>query len=219
MQGDAFWNGLNLERIDDLQATFAPLMRYRQRRRRAMIELHLPDTVVQRRWMIYGPGGEGAFVESYRERAEAQVRALSDVLPALIKLRQGQPIDEHDMAEIAAALDRADLFITADTLREAYQRPDVELVDMLRHVLGLAELPSREQHIAAAFAAFIAARPYLTATQIHFLRAVRSAVLRRTQLTTGDLAQLPFIRIGAVRRLFSEAQIEEILSFANELAA
>jgi hypothetical protein len=48
---------------------------------------------------------------------------------------------------------------------------------------------------------------------------MRSAVLRRARLPEGDLAGLPFSRIGVVRRLFSRAEIEEILAFANDLAA
>jgi type I restriction enzyme R subunit len=89
----------------------------------------------------------------------------------------------------------------------------------LRAILGLGNLPSHEERITAAFAEYISGRPQLSARQIHFLRAVREAVLRRDRLTTAALEQPPFSRIGNVRRLFSDQELNEILAFANALAA
>lgn len=219
MKGGVFWEALDLARIHDLQITFAPLMRYRQRRRHGMIALSLPDAIANRRWVVYGPGGEAAFAESYRERAEVYVRSLADSHPAMIKLRQGQTLGEADVAALAEALNRPDLFVTQETLRQAFDRPDVGLIDLLRATLGLGRLPSREESITAAFAEFIGDRPQLSPRQIHFLRAIREAALRRDRLTAADLEQPPFIRIGSARRLFLDAELDEILAFANALAA
>ena len=84
MKSEGFWQHLDYDRIMDLQSTFAPLMRFRQPKRRELIHLTLPDQVVSRRWIIYGPSGEGAFAESYREQVEAYVRNLAEQLPVWI---------------------------------------------------------------------------------------------------------------------------------------
>jgi type I restriction enzyme R subunit len=66
MTNAKFWERLSYDRVLDLQTTFASLMRFRQRPRRDLIELNLPDPIATRRWVIYGPSGEGAFAENYR---------------------------------------------------------------------------------------------------------------------------------------------------------
>jgi type I restriction enzyme, R subunit len=216
---EIFWQCLDVVRIDLLRRTFAPLMPFRSRGRREVITLHLPDTITQRRWIVYGPAGETAFADSYREQAEAQVRQLADDLPALTRLRQGQSLDERDLEALDEALNRPDLFVTDEVLRQIYNQPQANLPDFLRHILGLSRLPSREEQITAAFDAFIAMHPRFTAAQLMFLRTVRSAVLRQARLTTEDLERPPFSRVGAVRSLFSTAELDEMVTFANSLAA
>jgi type I restriction enzyme R subunit len=201
----------------ELQATCAPLMRFRQRRYTEIVSLDLPDQIARRHWVIYGPSGEGAFADTYREQVEAAIRTLARDHPTLQKLRSGETLGEADMLALANTLNRPDLFITEDALRRAYEQPDARLVDFVRHILGLSHLASQEEEIKAAFDRFMAEHPHFTATQIRFLRAVRSQVLRHVALTAQDLQRLPFTRIGDVNRLFDAAQVQEILDFANQL--
>lgn len=214
---DGFWAHLDMGRIQMLQESFAPLMRYRQRQAQEMITLHLPDEIATR-WIIYGPSGEGAFAESYREQVEAHVRDLADHHPTLRKLQQGHPLTEVDVQSLARALNQADLFITEETLRQTYDQPDAGLTDFLRHILGLSQLPDREAQISAAFDQFINAHPHFTARQITFLRVVRSQVLRRTQLSATDLERAPFNRVGKPQQLFAPDELDELLAFANQFA-
>lgn len=219
VNSDAFWEYLNYDRIQDLQRSFRPLMRYRQAQRRDMISLHLPDKIVLRRWIVYGPSGEGAFADSYREQVEAYVRDSADNNPTMHKLRRGDRLDLSDIEVLAKLLNQADLFITERVLKDVYEHPEATLIDFLRHILGLSRLPSREDQIKEAFETFIAGHPHFSARQVNFLRVIRSAVLRRAQLTSHDLGNPPFSHVGQVRELFTENEIHEILQFANSLVA
>lgn len=219
VNSDAFWEHLNYERLQDVQATLMPLMRYRQSQRRDMIALHLPDKIALRRWIIYGPGGEGAFADSYREQVEAYVRDTAENNPTMYKLRRGDKLDQSDVEVLAKLLNQADLFITERILKDVYEYPEATLIDFLRHILGLSDLPSREEQIKEAFEAFIAQHAHFSSRQVNFLRVIRSAVLRRAQLTSQDLEEPPFSHVGQVRELFTETEIYEILQFANSLAA
>lgn len=214
-QSDGFWAYLDSARIMDLQATFAPLMRYKQREEQTLIHLHLPDQIVTR-WLIYGPSGEGAFAERYRQEAEVFIRDLSEQHPSLRKLRKGENLTELDIQALAHTLNQADLFITLDSLRQAYNQPDAALVDFLRHILGLSSLPSREEQIVAAFDEFIANHPQFVARQITFLRVVRSQVLRQARLTTEEFNRPPFNRVGKAGTMFTPTELEEIIVFANQ---
>jgi len=219
MRSDAFWQHLDVARINDLQTTFAPLMRYRQRRRPEVIELNLPDEIARRRWILYGPSGEGAFADSYRQQVELAIQQLAQEHPTLRKLQRGEPLSDGDLARLAATLNRPDLYINEGVLQQLYQLPGVHLIDFVRHILGLSRLPSRQEEIEAAFERFIGDHPHFTATQIRFLRAIRSAVLRQSKLTSADLQRPPFSRIGVVSKLFNDTQVTELLEFANRLAA
>lgn len=214
---DGFWEHLDLDRLDMLQETFAPLMRFRQRERHEMITLNLPDQIARRHWIIYGPAGEGAFAEAYREQVEAWVRSMVDKLPALTRLKRGEVLADHELEEIADALNQADLFVTEDTLREAYHQPAASLPDFLRHILGAAKLPSQEEKIKAAFDEFIQQHGFLSASQINFLRAVRAAVLRRHKLSPQALHQPPLSQLGDPEALFGPQDIQNIIDFANKL--
>ncbi len=214
---DGFSEHLDLDRLELLQETFAPLMRFRQRERGEMINLNLPDQIARRHWIVYGPSGEGAFADSYREQVEAWVRSLVDKLPALTKLKRNEPLTDEDLEDIAKALNQADLFVTDDALREVYQQPAASLLDFLRHILGIAKLPSQEDKIKEAFDQFVKEHGFMSASQINFLRAVRAAVLRRHKLSPEQLHQPPLSRLGTVENLFSAKDIEEIIDFANGL--
>jgi type I restriction enzyme R subunit len=219
VNSDGFWEHLDYNRLQDLQVTFTPLMRYRQQQKREMVQLHLPDRIVTRKWIVYGPSGEGAFAESYREQVEALVKDMADSHPTMNKLRRGEQLVQSDIEVLSNLLNQADLFITEDILKQVYERPDATITDFLQHILGLSRLPSREEQIKNAFEEFIANHPYFNSTQVNFLRVVRSAVLRRAKLSTRDLEKPPFTNVGRVSELFSEDEIDEILTFANNLAA
>ncbi len=213
-----FWQHLDMQRLTTLQTLFAPLMRYRTSTPSQTIEINLPDSITQRNWIIYGPTGEGAFAESYREQVEALVRRMADQLPELAKLKQGDTLNDEEIDRISATLNQADLFVTEDTLRKAFEAPTASLADCLRHILCEdAHLPNREERINTAFDAFIAAHGYLRANQLNFLRAVKAAVLRHGRITRAALSEPPLSRIGRVETLFPSQDIEELIHLANQL--
>jgi type I restriction enzyme R subunit len=215
---DGFWQHLDLPRLTTLQATFAPLMRYRTSTPTHTVEINLPDSITQRSWIIYGPTGEGAFAESYREQVEALVRRLAEELPALARLKSGETVTDEEPDSIAATLNQADLFVSEDTLRKAFDHPAASLPDFLRHILcENAHLPNREERINEAFERFIAQHGYLRANQLNFLRAIKTAVLRHGRITRAALNEPPLSRVGRVEALFPPQEIEELIVFANRL--
>ncbi len=212
-----FWEHLDLARLNNLQATFAPLMRFRTAAPKNTVEINLPDSITQRSWIIYGPSGEGAFAESYREQVEAWIKRLADELPALAKLKSGENLSDDELDSIAATLNQADLFVTEETLRKAFENQTAALPEFLRHILCQdARLPDREQRINQAFETFIAQHGYLRANQLNYLRAVKAAVLRHGRITRAALDEPPLSRVGRVAALFPPHDIEELIAFANQ---
>lgn len=213
-----FWQHLDMTRLTTLQSLFSPLMRYRTTTPSRTIEINLPDSVTQRSWIIYGPTGEGAFAESYREQVEAQVRRLAEQLPELAKLKEGEHLMDNELERIGRTLNQADLFITEGTLRKAFEAPTASLADFLHHILCAGvHLPNREERINIAFDAFIASHGYLRANQLNFLRAVKAAVIRHGRITRAALNEPPLSSVGRVETLFPSQDIDELISLANQL--
>jgi type I restriction enzyme R subunit len=213
-----YWQHLEMSRLTTLQATFAPLMRYRTSTPGRTVEVNLPDDIIQRSWIIYGPTGEGAFAETYREQIEALVQRLADQLPELAKLRQGEELSDDELERIGETLNQTDLFVTEDTMRKAFEAPSASLADFLRHILCEgAKLPNREQRINVSFDRFVAEHGYLRANQLNYLRAVKAAVLRHGRITRAALSEPPLSRIGRVEALFAPQDIEELIDLASHL--
>ncbi|WP_263056737.1 type I restriction endonuclease subunit R [Pantoea agglomerans] len=218
VQSAGFWQHLDMARLFTLQTVFAPLMHYRTSTPSRTVEINLPDIITQRSWIIFGPTGEGAFAESYREQVEALVRRLADQLPELSKLKQGEHLSDEELERISNTLNQADLFVTEDTLRKAFEAPAASLDDFLRHMLCEGtHLPNREQRINAAFNAFISTHGYLRANQLNFLRAVKAAVLRHGRVNRAALCEPPLSRVGRVETLFPSQDIDELINLTNQL--
>jgi len=216
---EGFWEHLNYDRIMKLQSEFAPLLRYKQKQKREIIKLNLPDRILNRHWIIYGPSGEGAFADTYREQIEAQVRRLASELHILQGIQRGEEIADKELQELSNALNRPDLFITEERLREVYKKQDADLVTFMRHILTDLKLPDRETQIAELFDKFINEHPHFSTLQINFLRTVKTAVQRGAKIQREDLTQSPFDRIGDAQKLFTSEEQDELLTIAQKLVA
>lgn len=221
VETDAYWQNLSCPRIMEMQAIFAPLMRFRNRRQPGtIVRLSLPDKIQDRHWIVFGPAGEGTFAETYRGQVEARIKELAGENPALQRLQRGENLSDDEIAAVVALLNGPDLFITEDRLRDAYQQPQASLTDFLRHILSVATLPSREETISKAFDAWVQAHPQLTATQLMFVRTLRKAVLQRAEVSTLDaLKEPPFSAIGDPEFLFQKPVLNELFDLVHALAA
>jgi type I restriction enzyme R subunit len=220
-QTDAYWNNLTVPGIMQLQEVFAPLMRFRNRRSPGtFVRLSLPDEILRRHWVVFGPSGEGTFAETYRAQVEVLVKDLAGDNPALQRLQRGEELTPDDIEAIAAALNGPDLFVTEERLRQAYHQPKAGLADFLRQILNIAGLPSREETISKAFDDWVRRHPQLTATQLMFVRTLRKAVIQKARLTSLDaLRRPPFSAIGDPEQLFEKAELSELFELMNEIAA
>lgn len=217
-----FWsNSLTCPRIMQIQETFAPLMRFRNRRPAStFVRLSLPDKIQQRHWIVFGPSGEGAFAETYRAQVEALVRDLAGDSPALQRLQQGEELSSDDIVAIAAALNGPDLFVTEERLREAFHQPKGSLADFLRHILKVSALPSREDFISQAFDEWVNQHPRLSATQLMFVRTLRKAVMQKAEITSLEaLRKPPFSSIGDPEQLFKKEELSDLLELIHTVAA
>jgi type I restriction enzyme R subunit len=223
ISGTDFWTHLDLERILNIQKEIAPLMRYRLAEPRNIVKLNLPDQIQVRRWITYGPAGEGAFVDQYRAQVEAHVKILAEQESIFGKIKRRQRLADDELTALIELLNKPDLFIREETLQNVYEHPEMGLLDFIPLILDdkTSQIPSRAELIKADVEQFLEQRPRLTQAQRQFIYVLRSLLIQqahsgtRTPLSQERLTRAPFKRVGQPKNLFSAQELDELLLFAN----
>jgi len=120
----------------------APLMRYRQRPREAMVKLDIQDLVAIKEVVEFGPEHERMSTSAYRERLEAYVRDLAKNNPVLQKIRDNEDVSSSEIHQLARLLEEQSLHVTEDMLRKVYDHKTARFIQFIRHILGLEKLES-----------------------------------------------------------------------------
>ncbi|HZO71708.1 MAG TPA: DEAD/DEAH box helicase family protein [Ktedonobacteraceae bacterium] len=221
-----FWTHLSGQRILDMQKELAPVMRYREARPRSIVKLHLPDSMKQRLWITYGPAGEGTFVEDYQEQVEVRVKDLAEQVSTLAKIKRNGRPDESEMQSLADLLNKPDLFIREEILKQVYGNPDMRLLDFIKHILDVEHLPNKKERVTAAVQRFLHEHPHFSPIQRRFVFALQSVLLhedggqqQQGVFTPDYLLQAPFNRIGKANDLFNAHDLADLLQFANSQVA
>jgi type I restriction enzyme R subunit len=202
----------------------APQMKNRRDRVSAFLKLDLPDFIQTRGLISIGEGGEQVYVEQYRRRVEERILKIVENHSTMAVIRSGGDPTDLQLIELERTLQRElggdGIELTTDKIRRAYGLKVDSFLGFLRHVLDLDALPDYSVVVERSFARHIAAHQY-SADQIRFLRAVEEVFLRRRQLELQDFYQSPLTNFGrnAVDRLFTPAQVQEIIGLANQMAA
>ncbi len=111
--------------------------------------------------------------------------------------------------------------ITIDLLRKVYNHRKAELIQFIKHILGIEKLESFPDSVSKLFERFITEHTYLDSRQLDFLNLLQSFLLEKGEVEKRDLINAPFTQIhpDGIRGVFSPNEIEEIISFINKLAA
>ncbi len=219
--GPACWASVDDARLRDLVARLAPLMRFRQERRDAMVALDLADLTAIHERVAVGPDGRDMPISAYRQRVEEAVRNLLTENPVLQRLQAGEKVSDRDLGELADLLRWQDPAIDEERLRGVYDVRTASFVQLIRHVLGVAPLERWSTYVTRKFEEFMAAHTTYTALQIRFLQTLRTFLLQRGRVERRDLVDSPFTQLHpqGVRGVFPPQDIEEILGFAGGLVA
>jgi len=117
-------------------------------------------------------------------------------------------------------LGKGDIELTPEHVRMAYGKKVGSLLEFLRDLLGLDDIPDYNDIVRRQFEAHIAQHAY-NADQLNFLGMIQNIFIQRHRLQLADLYDSPFTSFGvdAVERFFSQEQIREIIHLTETLAA
>ena len=219
-----FWMHRTLASIDESKEALAPVMKYKRERPSLVFELGLDDVIAMRQWVFLRKDFKRIYVEEYRKLIEEKIEHLAAQHPTIAKLKAGKDVNAEDLIRLEESLEAElgtdEISLDDENMLKAFGVRVGSLVDFLKHVLKIEALPSYETVVRKAFDAFTLEHNY-NADQSRFLRVVQSVFLQRKKVEVADLYEEPFTSFGlnAVDKLFSESELEELVSLVRRLAA
>lgn len=221
---NVFAKSLTLNEIADARDKLAPVMKYKQERPSLVIELGLDDIIESRKWVVIKEGNQKIYIEEYRRKVEEWIEKIASSHPVLKKLKAGEPVSTEDLLDLETTLitefTTGGLELTEDNIIKAYGVKPGSLIDFIKHVLNIENLPSYGDIVQKAFDGFILSHNY-NADQSRFLRAVQTVFMQRKQIDEADLYDVPFTQFGmnAVEKYFTVEEIKDIIQLTKKLAA
>lgn len=213
--------------LTELIRELASEMKNKRRADNPFIAIDLPDFIATAQHVIVMPNGTPVHVEEYRKRIDQRILRIADEHPALRAVRDGHAPTSDQLIDLERILhnelESPDISFSDKAARTVYGLKwdnHVGFLGLLRHVLALDAIPDYSAVVADSFEGFITSHQY-TGDQIRFLRAVEDVFLSSRRLSEGDLYDSPQLAAfgrNAVERLFSPAQVEELVRLTEGLA-
>lgn len=221
-QSNHFWATINEDKFEELILKLSPLMKFRE----AVIPLapakfNLKDIVAEKEFVEFGPQHEALSVAKYRELVEKKINELVSSSPILQKLKQGKEITHEEAEQLAEELHNEHPHITIDLLRKVYNHRKAELIQFIKHILGIEQLETFAETVTKAFDDFVSKHSYLTSRQLQFLELLKNFVLEKGNVSKRNLIESPFTMLhpDGIRGIFNQREIDEILSLTEKVLA
>ena len=221
-QTNHYWFTITEAKLDELIQKIAPLMRFRD----AIVPLgpakfNFKDVVSEKEYVEFGPQHEALSIAKYRELVEQKVNELVSSNPLLQKIKEGKEITVLEAEQLAEELHNEHPHITIDLLRRVYNHRKAQLVQFIKHILGIEILESFNETVAKAFDDFIAKHSYLSSRQLQFMDLLRNFIVEKGELQKRNLTASPFTLIHpqGILGVFNPNEIDEIIKFTEKLVA
>jgi type I restriction enzyme R subunit len=182
---------------------------------------NLLDIIAQKEFIEFGPQHESVSISRYKELVEEKINELTATNPLLQKLKSGENISEEEANLLAEELYEEHPNITIDLLRRVYNHRKAQLVQFIKHILGIEILESFPETVSKAFQDFLLQHSYLSSRQLQFLDLLKNYIIEQGDLTKRNLIESPFTLIhpDGIRGVFNPNEIDEILVLTQKLLA
>ncbi len=200
----------------------ADQMKNRRAKPNSFLTLDLPDYIEMRGYIYLEKRSERMYVEEYRKNIEERIFFLADTHPTIQALRRGEQVNDSQLIDLErtlrSKLGTEEYELSEENIKKAYGLKVGSLLEFLRYVLELDNIPGYQVIVRHAFESFISEHQ-LNADQIRFLQVVQSVFLQNRRLALADLYGPPLTAFGsdAVERWFKDSEIKEILALTDSL--
>lgn len=198
--------------------------------KRELIELGLADEWLHAvDYVEVGPEGEQIDKRDYITNWETTIKNELTDHPIISKIRKFSEakdesekkkylLNEEEEDEIIKLLNSPEFYFNEENLRRAYRQPDGNLIDFIKHALGLMKIKSQEEIINEHFNAWLVTKS-LTPDQIQYLSLLKNRGIIKGKVDMADLFKPPLSILNAANtglELFGENGLKEIIEELNE---
>jgi type I restriction enzyme R subunit len=127
-------------------------------------------------------------------------------------------LTEQEERRLAEQLNRPENYFNEENLRLAYRRAAGNIVEFIRHALGLEKLKTKEEEITENFHAWLVSKN-LTPEQAQYLALLKNRGLATGKVRLEDLFEPPLSILNAADvgvELFGEQGLQDIVANLNE---
>jgi type I restriction enzyme R subunit len=212
----------SVEQLNQVIEALADQMKYRRQEGAEVDMLDLTDVIATSGYIVLRDRPEPVFYEEYRRMVTDKVLALIDKHPTILAIDRGKPVSDMQLLELERTLQQelggSDMELTGENIRRAYRMQVTSMLEFLRNLLELEDIPTYEEIVDRQFSGFIANHAF-NGNQIRFLRGVQSVFLQKRRLELADLYEPPLTSFGtdAVERWFSKKEVSEMIKLARKL--
>jgi len=212
-----FWNNISIEKIIQIRDELAPLMIFQQSEPITTILIKMDDVIQERGSVRYGPEMTQTDSKTYVEKVEKKIRELAESNPTIQKIKNDEQLTQEDIDSLAETLVSSELGITAETLSKAYDTPKRDIVEFIKHILGLTKLPNKDDLIEEAFSGFLLSKSF-NPDQINFIRILESVFMSKKNIEFKDFYDPPFTNMGKpVTSFFEKEELLVLVGFCKSL--
>lgn len=212
-----FWENITAEKIIQIRDELSPLMIYQQSEPIKTILIKMDDVIQERGTVRFGPDSVSIDSEKYIEKVEKKIRELAESDPVILKIKNDKEITEDDVDSLSETLISTDLAMTSETLSKAYNTPKRDVVEFVKHILGLTKLPNKDDMIQESFSEFLLTKNF-SADQINFLRILESVFISKKTIAFRDFYDPPFTNLGkSVESYFEKEQLNELVQLCKNI--
>ena len=201
----------------------ADQMRNRRKEETVVEMLDLVDLIETSGYIILRSSpDEPVYYAEYKKMVTEKVLELIDSHPVLLAIDRGEPVSDLQLLELERTLREklgsSEMELTEENIRRAYRMQVTSMLEFLRNLLELDEIPDYEEIVRRQFGEYVASHAF-NANQVRFLRGVESVFLQKRKLELADLYDSPLDRFGedAMERWFTHDEVAAILSFTETL--
>jgi type I restriction enzyme R subunit len=162
-----------------------------------LIELGVQDDWLDAlAYVELGPNGERVDKKVYISNWEESIRAAVKDDPILRKIKGNEALTELEEHHLAEQLNRPENYFNEENLRLAYRRAAGNLIEFVRHALGLEKLKTKEEEITENFQAWLVSRN-LTPEQAQYLALLKNRGVAVGEVRIEDLFEPPLSILNA----------------------
>ena len=187
--------------------------------RAELVELGIQDDWLDAlAYVEVGPNGERVDKKSYISNWEEAIRGAVEDDPIIRKIKDSEPLTEQEEHRLAEQLNRPENYFNEENLRLAYRRAAGNIIQFIRHALGLEKLKTKEEEITENFQAWLVSRN-LTPEQAQYLTLLKNRGVATGEVRIEDLFEPPLSILNAADvgvELFGEQGLQDIVMDLNE---